>query len=145
VTHPPVFSKSTNLLEVDSWLHTFEAKFSLLLYSDMRKMLFVAQELRGSATAWWATFTTTLPDGYQVSWAEFHEAFRGHHIPNNVMYRKQQEFLDHKQGSSTVYEYCKRFIYLVHYGAHHINTDAKKTALFRKGLCAKIHEQLMPF
>jgi hypothetical protein len=44
-----------------------------------------------------------------------------------------------------MYEYCKRFIYLAQYGAHHINTDVKKTTLFLRGLYAKIHEQLMPF
>jgi hypothetical protein len=63
-------------------------------------------------SAWWVTFTATLPDGYQVSWAEFYEAFRRHHIPNDLMDRKQQEFLDLKQRSNTMHEYCKRFIYL---------------------------------
>jgi hypothetical protein len=61
------------------------------------------------------------------------------------MDRKHQEFLDRKQGSGTMYDYYKRFIYLVQYGVHHIDTDAKKTTLFRKGLCAKICEKLMPF
>jgi hypothetical protein len=72
----------------------------------------VAQQFHGSTSAWWATFTTTLPDGYQVPWAEFCEAFWGHHIPNGLMDGKQQEFLDLKQGTSTVYVYYKRFIYL---------------------------------
>jgi hypothetical protein len=31
------------------------------------------------------------------------------------------------------------------YGAHHVIMDVKKTTLFRKGLCAKIHEKLMSF
>jgi hypothetical protein len=68
------------------------------------------------------TFTTTLPDGYQVLWAEFREAFRGHHIPDGLMDHKQQEFLDLKQGSGTMYEYCKMFIYLEQFGAHHVDT-----------------------
>jgi hypothetical protein len=44
-----------------------------------------------------------------------------------------------------VYEYYNRFIYLAQYGVHHIDTNEKKTTLFHKGLCAKLHEQLMPF
>jgi hypothetical protein len=107
--------------------------------------LFVAQQLCGSASAWWVTFTATLPDDYQVPWAEFCEAFHEHHIPDGIMDHKQQEFLDLKQGSDTVYEYRKRFIYLAQFGVHHIDTDTKKTTLFCKGLCVKIHEQLMPF
>jgi hypothetical protein len=96
-------------------------------------------------SAWWATFTATLLDGYQMSWTEFYKAFLGHHKPNGLMDRKQPEFLDLKQGSDTVYEYFKRFIYLAQYGSHHINTDVKKTVLFRKGICGKIREHLMPF
>jgi hypothetical protein len=72
----------------------------------------MAQQLHGSISAWWATFTATLPDSYHVSWAEFHEAFCGQHIPDGLMDRKQQEFKELKQGSGTVYECCKRFIYL---------------------------------
>jgi hypothetical protein len=111
----------------------------------MQKTLFTAPHLHGSVCAWWATCTATLPDGYQVPWAKFREAFRSHHIPDGLMHCKQQEFLDLKQGSGTVYVYYKRFPYLAQYGAHHVNTDAKKRTLFRKGQCAKIHEQLLPF
>jgi hypothetical protein len=88
VAHPPVFAEATDPLEADSWLHTIEAKFGLLHWSETQKT-FVTQQLRGSASAWWSTFTTTLPDGYQVSWAEFRGAFPGHHIPDDLMDRKQ--------------------------------------------------------
>jgi hypothetical protein len=91
------------------------------------------------------TFIPTLLDDYQVLLAEFREAFQGHHIPDGIMDCKQHEFLDLKQGSDTVYEYCRRFIYLVQYGVYHVDMDVKKRALFYKGMCAKIHEQLMPF
>jgi hypothetical protein len=39
-------------------------------------------------SAWWVTFTTTVPDAYQVLWAEFLEAFQGYHIPDGLMDRK---------------------------------------------------------
>jgi hypothetical protein len=78
-THLPVFAEATDPLEAKSWLRTTQAKFILLRCSEMQKMLFVAQQLRGSVSAWWVTFTATLRDGYQVPWAEFYEAFWGHH------------------------------------------------------------------
>jgi hypothetical protein len=78
-------------------------------------------------------------------WADLPKAFCRHHIPDGLMDRQQQEFLDLKQGSSTVYEYCKRFVYLAQYDSHYVDTDAKKTTLFPKGMCAKIREYLMPF
>jgi hypothetical protein len=57
------------------------------------RRLFVAQQLHGLVSAWWANFTATIQDGHQVSWAEFRTAFRGHHIPTGLMARKLQEFL----------------------------------------------------
>jgi hypothetical protein len=64
VTHPPVFTEATNPLKADSWLRTIEAKFDFLHCSEMQKTIFAAQRLRGSTSAWWATFTGTLPDSY---------------------------------------------------------------------------------
>jgi hypothetical protein len=61
--------------------------------SEIQKILFTAQQLRGLTSAWWANFATTIQDGHQVSWAEFRMAFRGHHIPSGMMARKLQEFL----------------------------------------------------
>jgi hypothetical protein len=31
----------------------------------------MAQQLRGSASAWWANFTATIQDDHQMSWDEF--------------------------------------------------------------------------
>jgi hypothetical protein len=47
-----------------------------------------------------------------VPWAEFHMAFPGHHIPAGLMAHKLQEFLHLQQGSSSVYEYSKKFNHL---------------------------------
>jgi hypothetical protein len=84
-------------------------------------------------------------DRKQQEFLDLKQGSREHHILDGLLDYKQQEFLDLKQGSDTVYKYYKKFIYLVQYGAHHIDTDVKKTSLFCMGLCAKICEQLMPF
>jgi hypothetical protein len=80
VTHPPTFVEAADPLEADNWLHITESKFGLMHCTDFQKTLYMVQQLRGSASAWWANFTATLQDDHQVSWAEFHEAFREHHI-----------------------------------------------------------------
>jgi hypothetical protein len=63
-THPPMFTEVVDPLEAGSWLHTTEAKFDLIHCSETQKTLFVAQQLHGSVSALWETFTATLPDGY---------------------------------------------------------------------------------
>jgi hypothetical protein len=60
-TRPPIFADATDPLEADNWLHTMESKFGLLHYTEYQKSLHVAQQLRGSAGAWWASYITTLP------------------------------------------------------------------------------------
>jgi hypothetical protein len=96
--------------------------------------LFVAQQLHGSASAWWATYTTNIQDNHQVSWNEFCRAFLERHISAGIMHYNLREFLNLQQGADSVYEYFKKFNYLAQYGTHHVDTDDKKAELFRKGL-----------
>jgi hypothetical protein len=87
-THPPTFVDSTDLLEAENWLRIIESKFGLLRCTKIQKTLFVAQQLHGPMSAWWANFTATIQDGHQVLWAEFHTTFHGHHIPAGLMAHK---------------------------------------------------------
>jgi hypothetical protein len=133
-THPPLFSRGRDPLEADDWLRTIESKFSLLNCTEYQKTMYVAQQLRGLAGAWWASYTAALPADHHVSWGEFRTAFRGHHLSAGTMHHKIAEFLDLRQGNRSVYEYIQEFNNLVQYGIHHVDTDAKKAKLFRKGL-----------
>jgi hypothetical protein len=60
-THPLVFTREDEPLEVDDWLHTMEQKFDLINCTDYQKLAFVAQQLRGVAGAWWANLLTAQP------------------------------------------------------------------------------------
>jgi hypothetical protein len=79
-THPPVFADATDPLEADSWLRTTESKFGLLYCTEYQKTLYAAQQLRGAAGAWWASFIATLPEDHLVPWGEFCTAFHAHHL-----------------------------------------------------------------
>jgi hypothetical protein len=111
-TQPLLFTETTDPFEANHWLRMIESKFRLLHCSEFQKTLFVAQQLRGSASAWWATYTATIQDNHQVLWNELCMAFREHQISVGIMRRNLQEFLDLPQGSNSVYEYIKKFNYL---------------------------------
>jgi hypothetical protein len=66
-TQPLEFVKMTDPLEANHWLRMTELKFKLLRCSKFHKTLFVAQQLRGSASAWWAMYTAAIQDNHQVS------------------------------------------------------------------------------
>jgi hypothetical protein len=133
-THPPLFSGGKDPLEADNWLRTTESKFSLLHCIKYQKTLYAAQQLRGSAGAWWASYTAALPADHHVPWGEFCTSFRGHHLSVGTMHRKLVEFLDLHQGNRSVYEYIQEFNNLAQYESHHVDTDAKNAELFCKGL-----------
>jgi hypothetical protein len=108
-THPPLFSGGKDQLEADDWLRTTESKFSLLHCTEYQKTLYAAQQLRGPAGAWWASYTSALPADHHVPWGEFRIAFHGHHLSAGIMRRKLAEFLDLHQGKYFVYEYIQEF------------------------------------
>jgi hypothetical protein len=137
-THPPLFSGAKDPLKADNWLRTTESKFGLLHCIEYQKTLYAAQRLRGSVGAWWASYTAALPADYHVSWGELRPAFRGHHLSACIMLRKLAEFLDLHQGNRSVYEYTEEFNNLAQYEGHHVDTDAKKAQLFRKGLTIQL-------
>jgi hypothetical protein len=77
LSHSPV--EARELLEVDSWLRTIESKFGLLHGTMNQMTMFTAQQLLGTAGAWWANFIATHLAN-QMQWAKFHKAFRTQHI-----------------------------------------------------------------
>jgi hypothetical protein len=59
------------------------------------------------------------------------------------MHRKLVEFLDLHQGNHSVYEYIQEFNNLAQYKGHHVDTDAKKAELLRKGLTIQLQDRLI--
>jgi hypothetical protein len=93
-TQPPLFSKAEEPLDADAWLRTIESKFTLLTIpcADSSKAHFAAQQLCGAARIWWDSYCAMQTDGHVISWEEFRNAFRAHHIPEGLMERKLNEF-----------------------------------------------------
>jgi len=85
-----------------------------------------------------------LPADHIVTWDEFKNAFRAHHIPEGLMERKLNEFLALTQGTRTIIQYVQALNNLCHYVGYHADTDAKKRNHFRRGLSTKLKERLNP-
>jgi hypothetical protein len=93
-THLSVFSGAKDPLDADDWLRTTESKFGLLHCIEYQKTLYAAQQLRGPAGAWWASYTTALSADHHVVWDEFCVAFHGHHFLADTVRCKLVEFLE---------------------------------------------------
>jgi hypothetical protein len=91
---PPTFSKAEDPLEAEAWIKAIEAKFSAFVMpcSEENKTNFAALQLRGEALMWWHHFKT-MQRGRAVTWNDFKQAFKSHHIPNGLMDRKMRKLL----------------------------------------------------
>jgi hypothetical protein len=143
-TQPPLFHKADEPLDADAWLRTIESKFALLSAScsDENKALFAAQQLQGTARLWWDQFHAMQPADHVVTRDEFRTAFRVHHIPEGLIERKLNEFLNLTQGTRTVTQYAQVFNHLCQYAGSHADTNARKRDRFRRGLNNKLKEWL---
>jgi hypothetical protein len=92
---------------------------------------------------WWEHFKSLQPAGHEVTWVEFKQAFKDHHIPKGLMDRKMRELLALKQEADTVYQYAQKFNSLCQYGVQHVDTDVKKMERFRDGLDGDLYERLI--
>jgi hypothetical protein len=100
----------------------------------------MAQQLRGSARAWWASYITALPVDHHIPWGEFCTAFHAHHLSVALLHSKLKEFLDLEQGNHTVFDYTRQFNTLAQYGSYHLDTDEKKANLYHEGLTIQLQD-----
>jgi hypothetical protein len=143
-TQPPLFTRAEDPLDTDIWLWVVESKFPQLTGAcpDAVEASFAAQQLRGPARTWWDHFLAMQLVGHIVTREEFKTAFRGHHIPADIIDRKLNECLALTQGSRTILQYAQAFNDLYQYACYHADTDEKKRDKFRRGLGTKLQERL---
>jgi hypothetical protein len=82
------------------------------------------------------------PADHVVTWDEFRATFRAHHIPEGLIERKLNEFLNLTQGTRTVMQYAQVFNHLCQYAGYPADSDARKRDHFRQGLNTKLKERL---
>jgi hypothetical protein len=85
-------------------------------------------------------FHAMQPAGHVITWDELRTAFRAHHIPEGLIGRKLNEFLNLTQGTRTVLQYAQVFNNLCQYAGYHADNDAHKRDRFRRGLNTKLKE-----
>ena len=140
--HPPTYSHSVDPLDADDWLKIISKKLDITQCTDRERVLYASGRLEGSAADWWDAYTAAHADANTITWEEFRNSFREHHIPAGVIKLKQKEFLALKQGSTSVSEYRDKFTQLSRYAPNDVDTDAKRQNRFLDGLIGPLNYQL---
>jgi hypothetical protein len=140
---PPSFIHSSDPLEADDWIKKMEKMLNIAQCTDREKVLYASGKLEGTAADWWDAYTGAHNTPNTITWQEFRNRFREHHIPKGLMKLKKKEFLALKQGSMSVSEYQDKFIQLSRYAPVDVVDDEEKQDHFREGLIGPIKYQLM--
>jgi hypothetical protein len=90
---PLKFGGSDNPIEADNVLREIEMKMDVVHANDRDRVMLTVQQLVGPALVWWQSYKEVNSDARNMIWNDFVRLFREHHIPNNIMKLKHQEFM----------------------------------------------------
>jgi hypothetical protein len=141
-TRPLVFVKAEEPLEADEWVRVMEPKFRPIRCTETQKPLFAAQQLRVSASTWWANVYAIQPVGHQVTWEEFKLTFREYYVLEGVLQMKLEEFIRLKQRGDSVMQYLNKFNHLSQYAIDQVDTDLKNKNSFMRGLNDRLQRKM---
>ena len=141
--HPPTFIGGGDPMVADHWFMQIENVLEAMeITSDKTRIRLTAFQLEGEAQVWWR-WARTSKDLEAMTWAEFQELFMGKYFPQTAMHAKAQEFLELKQGATTVMDYMARVTELARFADDYVATDLAKVRRFENGLKLSIRARIL--
>ena len=141
---PKTFSGCVEATDADDWLVDLGKHFEC---SNVRPEDFVkiaSFQLKDQAAEWFQQYKDSR-GGRVITWDDFRQDFRAHHIPQSVVESKRQEFRNLKQGSLSVYDYNKLFQKLARFAKQDVPDEKSMIYQFRGGLKEDIQLALVLF
>ncbi|XP_058769023.1 uncharacterized protein LOC131642874 [Vicia villosa] len=137
--NPPTFRGKHDPDGAQNWLKEIERIFRVMDCTEGQKVRYGTHKLAGEADDWWLGTRQRLEiTGEVITWVVFSREFLRKYFPEDVRGKKEIEFLELKQGNSTVTEYAAKFVELVQFYPHY----TAETAEFSK--CIKFESGLRP-
>ena len=110
----------------DHWFMQIENMLEAMeITSNATQIRLAAFQLEGEAQIWWK-WARTSRNLKAMTWAEFQELFMGMYFPETTRHAKAQEFLELKQGATTVMDYVARFTKLARFADDCVAIDMAK-------------------
>ena len=127
----------------DHWFMQIENILEAMeITSDTARIRLAAFQLEGEARVWWR-WARTSRDLEVMTWAEFQELFMGKYFLETTRHSKAQEFLELKQGATTVMDYVARFTELARFADDYVATDLAKVRRFENGLKLSVRVRIV--
>ena len=127
----------------DHWFMQIEKVLEAMeITSDTTKIRLAAFQLENEAQVWWR-WARTSRDLEAMTWVEFQELFMGKYFPVTARHAKAQEFIELKQGATTVMDYVARFTELARFADDYVATDMAKVRRFENWLKLSIRARIV--
>lgn len=141
---PPAFDGSSDDIEVAyEWIEDLESIFKILQFEDEQRVRSAVFRLKGHARYWWKSVEPAQDDDAEaLSWQEFKDMFFDRYCPETVMYEKEREFVNLRQGNMTLKEYGRQFLKLSRFAPELVDTQSKMAFRFVMGLRKEIRGQV---
>ncbi|XP_057444172.1 uncharacterized protein LOC130736353 [Lotus japonicus] len=134
---PPKFEGGYNPDGAYEWIRELDRIYETLVCADPRKVAFASYLLSGEARTWWTGVRGRItPAEGAITWEIFKNAFLEKYFPADAKGRKEEEFLELKQGMMTVGEYAAMFEELCRFHPHFraAADETSKCVKFQYGL-----------
>jgi hypothetical protein len=82
--HPPTYSHSTDPLDADDWLKTVIKNLKMTQCTNREMILNTTGCLEELTAEWWNAYTVAHATPNTITWQEFKDHFRVHHIPSGT-------------------------------------------------------------
>jgi len=111
--NPPTFNGRFDPEGAQTWMQGVDRIFRGMVTSDDQKVRLATHILTEEDEYWWAGTKRRIEDsGEVVTWVRFKSEFMRKYFPEDLRNKKEVEFLNLKQGSSSVAEYAAMFVEL---------------------------------
>ena len=141
---PKTFSNCVEATDADDWLVDICKHFECSNIRPEDFVKFASFQLKDQEAEWFQQYKDSR-GGRVITWDEFHQDFKAHHIPQSVVESKREEFRNLKQGSMSVYMYNKMFHKLAHFAKQDVPDEKSMIYQFRGGLREEIQLALILF
>lgn len=143
--NPPSFKGAPEPAMAETWVKKLEKVFKILKCTDQQKVQLAVYMLEGEVDDWWANIEEGFQkNGVQITWDLFVKTFYQRYFSEAVQEKKEQEFLNLKQGDMSVNEYQAKFNALSRFAPHIVSDEARKVRRFEKGLRSSIRNKMIP-
>ncbi|XP_071905724.1 uncharacterized protein [Coffea arabica] len=117
--------------------------FAALHYTEERQVTFAVFQLEGTTHSWWNVIRLKWErEQTPRTWINFMREFNAKYFSPLIQEKKEDEFINFRQGAQTVVEYESQFTKLSKFAPKLIVTEQRRIRRFVQGLNVEIQKDL---